>query len=85
MVETVYRILKNSCSSKGFCRKIIWKVIANSFGPNILNLTVARTYLSTLLSNVRVVKYIAQHHPEYLTEFQKITEITSLGGGDAAL
>lgn len=62
-----------------------YRLMEDSFGPNVLTLTVARTYLSTLLSNVRVVKYIAQHHPEYLTEFQKITEMTSLGGGDTTL
>jgi hypothetical protein len=62
-----------------------YRLIEDSFGPNVLTLTVARTYLSTLLSNVRVIKYLAQHHPEYLTEFQKITEMTSLGGGDTAL
>jgi hypothetical protein len=62
-----------------------YQLIEDSFGPNVLTLTVARTYISTLLNNARIVKYIAQHHPEYLTEFQKITEMTSLGGRDKAL
>jgi hypothetical protein len=62
-----------------------YRLIEDSFGPNVLTLTVARTYLSTLLSNARIIKYLAQHHPEYLTEFQKITEMTSLGSGDIAL
>ncbi len=62
-----------------------YRLIEDSFGPNVLTLTVARTYLATLLGNLRIVKYLAQHHPEYLTEFQKITEMTSLGGGDTPL
>jgi RepB plasmid partitioning protein/ParB-like nuclease domain len=55
-----------------------YRLLEDSFGPNVLALTVAKTYLSTLLNNARIVKYLAQHHPEYLTEFQKITEMKSL-------
>ena len=62
-----------------------YRLIEDSFGPNVLTLTVARTYLSKLLNNAKVIKYLAQQYPEYLTEFQKITEMTSLGGGDTTL
>jgi DNA invertase Pin-like site-specific DNA recombinase len=41
-------------------------------------------YLDSLLGNARVVRYMAQHHPAMLAEFQKVTEITSLGTGEAA-
>jgi len=60
-----------------------YRLIEDSYGPNVLTLTIARTYLSTLLENARVIKYLAQHHPEFLTQFQKIVDMTSLGGGEA--
>jgi len=31
-------------------------------------------YIARLLSNARVVRYLAQHHSEILTEFQKLSE-----------
>lgn len=35
-------------------------------------------YLKKFLNNARVVRYIAQNHPDILTEFQKIVESRSL-------
>jgi hypothetical protein len=32
-------------------------------------------YLGKLLSNARVVRYLAQHHRDILTEFQKLAEM----------
>ena len=40
--------------------------------------SVARAYLVKLLGNAKVVRWLAQHKPEYLTEFQSIAELTSL-------
>lgn len=57
-----------------------YRLIEESYGANVLNLTVARTYISTLLDNARVTKYLTQHHPEFLTQFQKIVAMKSLGG-----
>lgn len=61
-----------------------YRLIEESFGPNVLNLTVAKTYLTTLLGNARIVKYLALQHPEFLTQFQKIVEMKSLGATDSA-
>ncbi len=61
-----------------------YRLIEESFGPNVLNLTVAKTYLATLLSNARIVKYLALHHPEFLTQFQKIVDMSSLSDTDNA-
>jgi len=55
-----------------------FKVIEESYGPNVLNLVVARRYLSNLLNNARVVRFLSQNYSEMLTEFQKIVEATSL-------
>jgi hypothetical protein len=35
----------------------------------------AKGYLAKLLGNARVVRYLAQHHQELLSEFQKIAEL----------
>jgi RepB plasmid partitioning protein/ParB-like nuclease domain len=61
-----------------------YRLIEGSYGPNVLNLTVAKTYLATLLNNTRVVKYLALHHPEFLTQFQMIVDMNSLGGVDSS-
>jgi len=61
-----------------------YRLIEESYGTNVLNLTVARTYISTLLANPRIVKYLTQQHPEFLTQFKKLAEMTSLGGEVAA-
>jgi len=59
-----------------------YRLIEESYRTNVLNLTVAQTFLSTLLGNARVTKYLTQHYPEFLTQFQKIASMTSLGGGE---
>lgn len=57
-----------------------YRLIEDSHGTNVLNLTVARSYLATLLENQRVSKYLGNHHPEFLSQFKKITAMISLGG-----
>ena len=47
---------------------------------DILNLTIAKGYISNLISNAKVVRYLAQHHPEYLEQFQNISEMNALNG-----
>lgn len=50
------------------------RVAERSYGPDHMHLVVARGYLTRLLGNARIVRYLAQQHPEFLAEFQKITE-----------
>lgn len=54
------------------------KGIDESFGLDVLHLTIVKGYLVKLLSNANVVKWLATHQPEYLMEFQSITEMTEL-------
>lgn len=54
------------------------KAVEETYGLDNLHLTVARAYLAKLLGNAHVVRWLAQHKPEYLSEFQRITELTSL-------
>jgi hypothetical protein len=51
------------------------KLIEDSYGPDHLNLVLARGYLVSLLANENVGRYLEQNHPEILTEFQRISEI----------
>jgi hypothetical protein len=52
--------------------------IQDSYGKEHLQLTVIKGYLGKLLGNTRIVRYLMQHRPEFLAEFQAITEITSV-------
>lgn len=61
-----------------------YRLIEENYGTDVLNLTLAKAYLGSLLGNARVVRYLAQHHSDIFREFQKIADITSLGNGEAA-
>jgi len=52
-----------------------FRLAEQSYGVDHLDLVLANGYLSNLLSNARVVRYLAQHHREILTEFQKRAEL----------
>lgn len=54
------------------------KSVEDRYGVDTLHLTVARAYVRTLLGNDRVVRWIAQHRPEYLKELQTIGEIETI-------
>jgi hypothetical protein len=54
------------------------KGFEETYGLDNLHLTVAKAYLAKLLANVRVVRWLAQNKPEYLSEFQSIAELTNL-------
>lgn len=54
------------------------KSVEETYGIDNLHLTVARGYISKLLANNRVVRWLATHRHEYLGEFQKIAEIEAL-------
>jgi ParB-like chromosome segregation protein Spo0J len=54
-----------------------FKIAEQSYGSDHLDLVLAKGYLAKLLSNARVVRYLAQQHQELLSEFQKIAELES--------
>jgi hypothetical protein len=53
-------------------------LIEESYGRNVVDLTLARGYLKKLLDNSRVVRYLAQKHRELLPELQRIVEAAAL-------
>ncbi|WP_457584831.1 plasmid partitioning protein RepB C-terminal domain-containing protein [Ensifer canadensis] len=52
-----------------------FKTIEHDYGADHLDLVLTTGYLTRLLSNARVVRYLAQKYPDILAEFQKITEL----------
>ncbi len=50
------------------------RLVEDSYGTDHLDLILARGYVSRLVSNERVTRYLALHHEEFLPEFEKITE-----------
>lgn len=54
------------------------RVVEDSHGNAVLNLVLARGYLSKLFANQRVARYLVQNHPEIYQELQKMTEPASL-------
>jgi len=61
-----------------------YRLIEDNYGTDVLNLTLAKGYLASLLGNARIVRYLAQNHAEILAQFQKIAEMTSLNNKQAA-
>ena len=55
------------------------KLIEDSYGPDHLNLVLARGYLVSLLENEEVTRYLTQNHNEILSEFKRISEVVSMG------
>lgn len=57
--------------------------IQDTYGQDHLQLTVLRGYVGKLLGNARVVRYLMQSRPEFLSEFQTIAEMESLVPAEA--
>jgi hypothetical protein len=55
-----------------------FKLAEQSYGTDHLDLVLAKGYLSKLLGNARIVRYLAQRHQDLLSEFQKIAELESV-------
>lgn len=60
------------------------KSVEESFGIDNLHLTVAKGYVTKILSNTRVMRWLDQNRQEYLGEFRSIAEIDSIGMRPAA-
>lgn len=54
------------------------KAVEDSYGIDNLHLTLSQAYLKKLLANSRVVRWLSQHRPEYLEQFQTIAEVSAL-------
>ncbi len=52
-----------------------FRLVEQCYGADHLDLVLASAYVAGLIENARVVRHLAQHHPDILTEFQKIAEL----------
>ncbi|AVO38207.1 plasmid partitioning protein RepB C-terminal domain-containing protein [Pukyongiella litopenaei] len=57
--------------------------IQDTYGQDHLQLTVLRGYVGKLLGNARMVRYLMQTRPEFLSEFQTIAEMKSVVPAEA--
>ena len=55
------------------------KAVEESHGNQVLNLILARGYLTKLFSNDRVMRYLSQRHADLFHELQTVLEGSSLG------
>jgi hypothetical protein len=54
------------------------KLVKDSYGKDTLNLVLSCGYLTRMLENTKVEKYLSSHYPDILSEFHKIIAATSL-------
>jgi ParB-like chromosome segregation protein Spo0J len=55
-----------------------YRLVEQSYGQDVLNLVLARSYLTKLVENARVTRFLQQLHPEMLEQFQAIAQVASL-------
>ena len=51
-----------------------FRIAEKAYGADHLDLVLTNGYLGKLLSNAKVVRYLAQNHSDIFAEFQKLTE-----------
>ena len=57
-----------------------YKAVEQTYGQDVLNLVLAKSYLTKLLENKSVARYLRQRQPEVLAEFEMIVQTVSLDG-----
>jgi len=55
-----------------------YQLVEENYGTGMLNLTLAKGYLTKLLGNAKVISYLVRQQPEILSQFQRISEMGSL-------
>lgn len=55
-----------------------FKMAEQSYGTDHLDLVLAKGYLTKLLGNARVIRYLTQNAQEILAEFQRITDMENV-------
>lgn len=55
-----------------------YKLVEQTYGEDVLNLVLAKGYVTKLLGNTRVVKYLEQHQQDIMEQFVSLSEATSL-------
>jgi hypothetical protein len=55
-----------------------FKALESSYGDDVLHLVIASGYLSRLIANPQIERYLRTRHPEILDGFQSIIAAASL-------
>lgn len=55
-----------------------YKMVEQTYGQDVLNLVLAKGYLTKLLDNKAIARYLRQRQPEILAEFELIIKTTTL-------
>lgn len=55
-----------------------FKMAADNYGPNFLNLVLTRGYIAKLLDNARVVRWLSVNRMDLLVGYQRLIEVTGL-------
>jgi hypothetical protein len=55
-----------------------FKAVEASYGDDVLHLVIASGYLSKLIGNQEIGRYLNHNHPEILSEFKAIISAASL-------
>lgn len=55
-----------------------FKAIEATYGETVLNLTVARNYVASLLGNAKVSRFLVSRHNDYFVEFQRVVTADKL-------
>lgn len=54
------------------------KSVESRYGDDVLHLVIASGYLSKLVGNIAIKRYMGQHHPELMAEFASIIAAGSI-------
>ena len=55
-----------------------FKAVEQSYGENVLNLTLARGYVKKVLLNAKVVRFLSSKHPDIFSEFEAVASMETL-------
>jgi len=55
-----------------------FKAVEQTYGENVLNLTLARGYIKKLLQNAKVVRFLSSKHSDIYAEFETVTSMEAL-------
>jgi len=55
-----------------------FRIYRDAYQENMFALVLSRGYLTKLVNNAAVVRYLAKHHPEMLAEFQRLVTMATL-------
>lgn len=56
-----------------------YRLIQDNYTSDVFHLQILKTYLTSLLNNAHIHRYLEQNHAEFIPEFEKITKMSTIG------